>query len=299
MCDASASVLADADHILVANDEDNVLRLYRSADSGGPVKEFDWTAELGIAPDDEHPEADIEAGQRVGDRVYWITSHGASSKGKKRPNRRRFFATDLAAENGAVRPVPVGTPYRDLLDHLAAAPGLKKFDLTERAKAPPEDEGGLNIEGLTATPNGVLLIGFRNPVPKGHALLVPFRNPDAVLAGGSDPRFGPPILLDLGGLGVRSIDYAPAHGSYFIVAGPVGDDGASRLYRWTGAAGDEAVRVTHVDFAGLAPEAVVAPPAPHRELLILSDDGGRMTGGVACKDAPADERKFRSLWITP
>jgi hypothetical protein len=33
--------------------------------------------------------------------------------------------------------------------------------------------GGLNIEGLAATPDGQLLIGFRNPLSEGKALLLP------------------------------------------------------------------------------------------------------------------------------
>jgi hypothetical protein len=293
-------VLADDDHFLVGNDEDNSLRLYRTGASGGPVDRFDWTDHLGIDRDDDSPETDIEAAQRVGDRVYWITGHGASRKGKKRPNRRRFFATDLVPrEGGGVRPVPVGKPYRGLLDHLTEARGLRHLDLAGRAKEPPEEAGGLNIEGLTATPGGVLLIGFRNPVPKGLALLVPFVNPDRVLLAGADPQFGTPAYLDLGGLGIRSIDFAPAHGAYFVVAGPVSDEGTSRLFRWSGAVGDAAVPLPHVRFAGLNPEAVVAPAAPRLDLLLLSDDGGRTTNGVACKDAPEAARRFRSLWVTP
>ncbi len=299
MCDASASVLADADHMLAASDEDNILRLYRLDAGGDPVTEFDWNAALGIDPSKKHSEADIEAATRVGDRVYWITSHGANREGEARPNRRRFFATDLRWADGKLALTAVGTPCRHLIEQMAESPGLKKFDLIARAGHAPESVGGLNIEGLTVTRGGRLLIGFRNPVPDGEALLVPFLNPDPVLAGAEAPRFGKPVFLHLGGMGVRSIDYAPAHDAYFIVAGAAAGGGAFALYRWTGGAGDDAVPVTGVNFAGLNPEAVVAPAAPRKELLILSDDGGRMVDGVACKDAPATKRKFRSAWVTP
>ena len=33
-----------------------------------------------------------------------------------------------------------------------------------------EAEGGFNIEGLAAAPDGSLLIGLRNPIPQGRAL---------------------------------------------------------------------------------------------------------------------------------
>ena len=299
MCDASASVLVDADHMLAASDEDNVLRLYRLDSGGNPVAEFDWNAALDIDPTKKHFEADIEAAARVGDRVYWVTSHGANREGEARPNRRRFFATDLHWANGKLMLTAVGTPYRHLVERMAESPGLKKFDLTERARHAPESDNGLNIEGLTVTRGGRLLIGFRNPIPDGEALLVPFLNPDPVLAGAEAPRFGKPVFLHLGGLGVRSIDYAPAHDAYFIVAGAAADGGAFALYRWTGGAGDDAVPMADVNFAELNPEAVVAPAASRKELLILSDDGGRVVDGVTCKNGPAAKRRFRSVWVTP
>ena len=48
---------------------------------------------------------------------------------------------------------PVGTPYRNLLDDLIAAPALKPFGLEAAEKLAPEAEGGLNIEGLAAAPD--------------------------------------------------------------------------------------------------------------------------------------------------
>ena len=297
MCDASASALIDAGHFVVADDEDNTLRVYRLDTPGAPVASFDWT--IPLATTDDHPEADIEAAARVGNRVYWITSHGANKEAKARPNRRRFFATDVAVAGGLIKLVPFGTPFRGLVEALAADPRLAEFKLAERATKAPESAEGFNIEGLTATPDGRLLIGFRNPVPGGTALLVPLENPNEVLTGGAPPRFGNRVQLNLGGLGVRSIDFAPAHGAHFIVAGPIGDVGKSALYRWSGVPVDAPVLLPNAVFGGLNPEAVVAPPAPRTDLLLLSDDGGRTIDGVECKKAPPAKRRFRSLLITP
>jgi hypothetical protein len=55
----------------------------------------------------------------------------------------------------------------DLLKDLTALPWLKKYQLADAAEKPPEEEEGRNIEGLSAAPDGPLLIGFRNPSPMG------------------------------------------------------------------------------------------------------------------------------------
>ena len=101
---------------------------------------------------------------------------------------------------------PVGLPYTRLLDDLVQAPDLAKYDLEGASKKAPEDKDGLNIEALAATPQGTLMIGFRNPIPDGKALIVPLDNPQQVVAG-ERAKLGPPIELSLKGLGIRSIEY--------------------------------------------------------------------------------------------
>jgi len=154
MCDASAAVAVGADLFVVANDEDNVLRVYRSDRAGGPVATFPMDRFLGVDP--EHPEADIEGAARIGDRIYWIASHGPNKDAKKRPNRRRFFATEVHEAGDRITLAGVGTPYRDLLKDLEEDPDLDEFKLDKAAERAPEDEDGLNIEGLAATPRGHL-----------------------------------------------------------------------------------------------------------------------------------------------
>jgi hypothetical protein len=296
MCDASGAV-SIGDRFLVANDEDNVLRVYASGKPGERLQEFDLTGFL--APeDDEHPEADIEAAARRlaggGERIYWIASQGANKNGKARPARRRFFATDVAVDGaGNVRLTPAGQPYRGLVEALAAAPALAKWKLAEAAKLAPEQPGGLNIEGLAATPDGRLLIAFRSPLADGAALIVPLLNPDEVVAG-APPRLGEPTELALGGLGVRSIEYDETTGGYLLVAGPPGKDGAFRLYRWSGTS--EPSPIDGVELEGLRPEALIRLDAS--TVLLLSDDGDEPVGGVDCKDAPAAQRGFRSVRVT-
>lgn len=296
ICDASAAVAAGPALFVVANDEDNVLRVYRNSEPGKPLQTFDLTSFL--KPDEENPEADIEAVTQVGSRAYWITSHGASKKGKRRPSRRRLFATEVEVADDNVTITPIGTPYKKLVKNLAAAPQLKGFKLRAAAKRPPKSAGALNIEGLCATPDGTLLIAFRNPIPDGKALLVPLKNPQQVVAGES-PELDDPIRLSLDGLGVRSIEYCQARRSYLVVAGPYDQEGAFKLYQWSGDPSDEPEAIDEVDFDGLNPEAMIVYPAERTKIQILSDDGTKEVDGEECKDAPPEKRSFRSVWVTP
>jgi hypothetical protein len=193
----------------------------------------------------------------------------------------------------------VGTPYRDLLKDLEEDPDLDEFKLDKAAEKAPEDEDGLNIEGLAATPRGHLLIGFRNPIRKGRALLVPLENPDEVIRG-RRARLGEPITLDLGKRGVRSIEYRPAEQEYLIVAGAYDDRRDFRLYRWSGNPDDDPERVRGVDFGGLNPEALFfARDGDRSRVLVLSDDGGLLIDGQECKDLDEGDWRFRSARVMP
>ncbi len=293
-CDASAAVALDAAHFVVAGDEDNTLRVYRHG-RPEPVGEAPLAAFLGTGD----KESDLEAAAAVGKRIYWIASHGRNSKGKLRPDRQRFFATDIDLSAPPVL-TPAGTPYRGLLDDLAGAPTLAGLRLGEAAQLAPEAPGGLNIEGLAAMPDGSLLVGFRNPVPNGRALLVPLLNPADLVGAVSErkARFGEPMLLELLGRVVRSIDRALDGRGYWIVAGPASDAGAFTLYRWSGQSKDAPQIVDSSELVGLRPEALFELPGGGG-LQILSDDGGVVTNGRACKDRPMSAQGFRGIAVHP
>jgi len=95
ICDASAATAVSADQFIVANDADNVLRVYR-CNKPGALQNIDLSSFLKINPD--HPEADIEGVTRLGQRLFWIASHGRNKEGKFRPNRHHLFATDIAID---------------------------------------------------------------------------------------------------------------------------------------------------------------------------------------------------------
>jgi len=294
MCDASAAVALTDTLFAVASDEDSVVRVYDRDQEGAPLQSIDLTAFLDL--DARKPESDLEGAARVGDRAYWITSHGRNRNGKERRSRERFFAVQIITNAQRVELKMVGKPYEHLLDDLARDPKLKRFNLAAGSRLEPKARGALNIEGLSATPDGHLLIGFRNPIPGGKALLVPMLNPDAVIHGQA-AKFGEPILLDLGGLGIRDMAYWD--GKYSIIAGSYDGKGESHLYEWRGDASMPRL-IKHTHLKGLNPEAIIFYPDKGRgQFQLLSDDGKKLVNGKPCKElADPSRQHFRSVWIS-
>jgi hypothetical protein len=266
--DASAAVgyKRGTSLFLVASDEDRertFLRLYDATQDGGPVREFEVPPDF-LAVDEDHPEVDLEGAACVGSRIYWIGSHSRNKEGEYRSSRHRLFATHL---NKGV-PVPVGRPYKTLVQDLG-------LDIDQRR---PPKEGGLSIEGLCTTREpGELLIGLRSPLIEDKAMLIPLRNADEVIDPGVEPEFGTPILLDLGGLGVRSIDYWSERDTYLIIAGAASKTVEEfRLISWSGS------NVTDLEFEffldGAAPEALLIDEATET-VYMLFDEGNRKSEG--------------------
>jgi len=324
--DASAAVAVSEKMFIVADDENNVLRVYKTDVSGLPVFSYDLTQFLGIEP--EHPEADIEGAAMIGDRIYWITSHGRNKDGKMRPNRYRFFATSIKVQNEKVSIRPVGIPCRTLIHSLIKTAGsiqlelerASRFDAAnltkqQRKNLAPKKEG-LNIEGLCASPDGkTIYIGFRNPRPHSKAIVVPLKNARQIIERAEPPIFGAPILWDLGGLGIRSMEYSRSHKAYFIVAGPHNEQPGFALYRWSGEKDrpPTLVRGLNPDESSFNPEALVAFKNSAR-FLLLSDDGtlpinvsvpsecmeGKLSKDGKCLNkylTDQNKKHFRAIWL--
>jgi hypothetical protein len=292
MCDASAAVALDADHFAVANDEDNPIRVFRSETGGRPITTCDLTRFLNINP--KQPELDLEGATWLNDHIFWITSHGRNREGKVRANRHFLFATQVRQTTNQMRLVPFGRPYRSLLRDLLKDQRLAAFRLDLASQRPPKAKDALNIEGLCGTPDGRLLVAFRNPIPQGRALIVPMLNPLDVI-NGKPAQLGPPILLDLAGLGIR--DMTSWRGKFLIVAGSYDGGGQSALYVWDGE-NTTPSKLPSAQVQNFNPEAVIAYPDGREAFQLLSDDGTRLVGREPCKKAknPAD-RSFRSVWV--
>ncbi len=292
MADASGAVPVSSNLFLVADDEENILRLYRTDRAGPPLKEFDMNSFLDVQG--KSKEADLEGAARIGNRAFWIGSHGRNRNGKERENRCRLFATDITISGEEVTVTPVGSPYRRLVQDLAADPRFDQFHLAEAARLAPKESGALNIEGLAATPEGRLLIGFRGPNPQGKALLIPLLNPNDVMAG-APGRFGPAILLDLDGLGIRDMAYF--EGRYLLIGGPYHGGGPFHLYLWSGP-GATPKRLKTGSLGSFHAEAlIIYPQLGFGEFQILSDDGKLSPEGVSNRLLSDPAKTFRSLWI--
>jgi len=290
-CDASAAVALNSELIAVASDEENLLRLYSREAGGAPVA----LLRVGGAgsPDPGKLEMDLEGAARLGDVAYWIGSHSRNSDGKPRPARETFFATRIVGEGPSARLERIGRVYHGLAGAMASHPELKAFQLARAATRAGEAEGGLNIEALAAAGGEALWIGFRNPVPQGRALLVRLENPREVVDGKS-PRIGSPILLPLGGLGLR--DMLRVGGEVLLLAGPAQGGGRHRLFVWS-ENGNAPKEVPGAVPKGFQAESIVADLGSANRLVdLLSDDGGDKVRGVRCADLSDPTRRvFRSV----
>jgi hypothetical protein len=277
ICDASAAAPIGASHFVVANDEDNVLRIYNRT-GGKPVGTVDLTKFLDIKGDS--PEADIEAAAVIGKRIYWLTSHGRNKNGKDRPNRQQFFATDI--QSLSVK--PVGKAFHGLLKPLLDP----KYGLSAVESLAPE-EGGINIEGMASMPDGSLLIGFRSPLQEQKALLVFLMNPDAVVNGTAEPSLSEPLHADLEGLGVRSMEYDPSRKKVLILAGPAGSSGPFKLFEWSQEEGVKKLKDVPTK-PEAAPEGMFLQ---NNKLFVVFDEGDR--GEPDCKET--SKKSFSSTVI--
>ncbi len=321
--DASTAIAVDNDYMFVADDENQVLRLYNRNQSGLPVKSFDVTGSLGITQIDNDTgllrEVDIEASTRVGNRLYWMGSmSNGGSNANNRPNRNRVFATDLAGTGADASLTFVGhydNLRQDLInwDNARNALGAPSYGLATSAGAGifPEasDGSGFNLEGLTMAPGSTTTayLGFRAPLtpvgPRNRALIVPITNFPALFTGGT-PSFGEPIELDLttpDGNTPRGIRSMESNGSQIlIVAGPASTTAGVlnpfKLFTWDGIAANAPV-AQRMDLNGYNPEAIVAVPVGTLSntsvIQLLSDTGDTVYygDGIAAKALP--EVNFR------
>ena len=327
--DASTAVVIDGTYTLVADDENQVLRLYNRQNSGLPVAGFDFTSSLGLTDlsGGLPREVDIEASIRQGNRIFWIGSQSNKELGPARPNRDRVFATDISGTGASITLSYVGR-YDYLKEDIinwdvtnGHGKGANYYGLQTSADAATNSKApeGYNIEGAELAPNGTTAyIGFRAPqvlpTNRTKALIVAVTNLTSLVNGSAQgsATFGPPIELDLGGRGIREIR-KNTNNDYIIIAGPAGDAGSApndfRLYTWTGNAADAPVLRT-TDLTSLNVnggfESIVDVPNPLTntssiQLLVDNGDAIYYNDGQIAKDLPVAQnnfKKFRSAIVT-
>ena len=132
-CDASAAVRLGSLLFVSASDEDYILRVYKHEAPGKPCGTVDLAPFLKPADPDKEP--DIEGAAVVGDRIYWVTSHGRNKDREEQESRQRFFATSVHVSGDDVQIVPVGRPYKRLIRDLISSRELREFEPRTRVHA--------------------------------------------------------------------------------------------------------------------------------------------------------------------
>lgn len=289
MCNASAALALDGQHFIVADDEDNTLRIYDRNETAKPFQTVPLAKMFpGEIQDGEDLEIDLEGAAVLGDKIFWIGSHSTSKKGKFRPARHRLFALQIKpGADGKFVTTPVGQIYTSLVADIEKDIRFNNYKFHQAKDIRPKEIGGLNIEGLASSPEGALLIGFRNPLSGGkveegklvggHALLIPLLNPLEVIEG-KTAKFGDPIDLDLDGYGIRSIELL-SDKKYMVATGPYHErveaenkgQEQSRLYLWSS---DKPQWIKNIDLGDLNIEAAFFyPQKGNLSVQLLSDDG--------------------------
>lgn len=330
--DASTAV-AVGSHMLVADDENQNLRLYSRTRSGLAENGFDFTGALAL-PDIDGGlprEVDIEGAASDGETIWWTGSHSnKKDNGAARPNRQRVFATTVTGSGENTQ-----LAYAGRYDYLRAdlvnwdtgnGHGLGANALGLAASAAigvwPERDDGFNIEGLALAPDADgLYVAFRAPLlptsARTKALVIHATNLRAVVrnapAGGSQApgsvTFAAPIELDLGGRGIREISRT-SDGQYLIVAGPTTSATGTppsnfQLYLWSGNAANAPLPL-NANLAAVAAagsvETLVGIANPGTNLLtFLSDSGDTVwyNDGIIAKDLPEPRiRKFVGVGVS-
>jgi hypothetical protein len=319
ICDASAAVALDENRVIVGDDEAPWLSIYRLDD-----RTLEATVPLGssgsgaLSSAADAPEADIEAATVLNGRIIWLTSHGRNKNGKVRSERSQLFASHRLNADGTLSDPTFAPSFRGLLTAIAKARGpayapLRQAigDLGKTDKHLAPKKRGFNIEGMTTAKDGrTVLIGMRNPLSDGKAIVIRIENVEDLIDGrASEPTLGSISSLNLGGRGIRDIAWSPAHDAYLIAAGQIDDDDPGpglAIFTWSAAGEVKEIRAfgdINRDYVRFHPEAVVPLKersggllVPSKKVLLISDDGTKpVASGNACKTAAPSEKSFRGI----
>lgn len=295
----SGAVALDASHFLCGDDEINQLLLYSFEDGSKPLQTFHLSEIFkGQIEDGKKQEIDLEAATFCHELCFWIGSHSTNKDGKARPARQRLFALEVEKFAAGYEVRAHGQIYTRLIDDLIDDPRFARFELDQARKIPPKAPGGLSIEGLSTTSNNELLIGFRNPLYRqqtsetAEALIVRLLNPLEVIQG-QPARFGEPITLSLGGLGIRDMTPLDPE-THLIVAGPYdslshqteASGSPFKLFSWNENS-KQLNPLTHVNLGSLNVEAIMIVSEAPKQICLLSDDGKL-----------SEQLQFRSLTLS-
>lgn len=306
-CDASAMADVGGGCFYVADDENNILRLYNSQLSGMPLRTVN--AE-GFANGSEEYDVEGATVSDDGKTIYWITSLANSKKGKEKPYRNRAFTTKING-SGAEATLTSGAYSEKFRDAMIKFGDDNGWNFTASASYAnsmiPKRIDGFNVEGLTLKTdgNGAAYIGFRAPcVPKKgvtptssnrkYAVMATVENFEQIFSGSGKsstaPQVGAPVLFDFGGLGIRSIERVGDY--YVIIAGLFEGGGTPKVYLWDGTTNENADPITvnggHLTEMSLALENIAVGGDGHPEALTARQEDNKLYLNIVCDGGSAD-----------
>jgi hypothetical protein len=223
---------------------------------------------------------DLEGVTLIGDRLYAIGSLALHGKDPKRDRweRHQFLQMDLKEKKGRLRVVNlahVTGRWPNFRDWLISKSGYQWTGDAIRGRAEGE---GINVEALSATSDGNLIIGFRGPLTADGGTLaleikLPFTADDEpvlvkehVLPPVDFPHIHSPRSA---AKTLRAISMVPGEpGQYYVLLGPKGYEKEEHvLARWNANTGE-------LTKATLLPRDFVAEgvtPIPGDKVLVVDD----------------------------
>ncbi len=288
--DATAGAHLSRRKFIAVSAESNVFQIFDAETSGRCLQEIPISDVTDM--EDDGSQADLGASAKVADLTFWISSHSRDEAGDLRLDQHRLLAARIK-KGKRVRIKQVGTSYKGLAQDLLEFHPFREWtdERLELAELPElvKSDRALNIQGLVMFDES-LALGFRSPLVADKALVLPLHNPLEMVVIGSHAKFGEPLLLDLGGRGISSIDYWPQRDCYLICANDPTDDERPAYFLWTGKKDSRPRELKLPEQSrDLNPEGVVF--FSRRRLLILSDDRSGQ------KKRPSRKKKFRSLLL--
>lgn len=250
--------------ILVIEDEDIESIKILEIDAVGNIKEdekvevpkeFKKAMKKGVE--------DMEALTSNGNIVYAITSHTPSRTAKAEAQREQLIRFRF---------------NEGIMEELSFYGNLKadlEFQFPEIFKKSLFNLDSMNIEALAyEKETNTLLIGFRAPIFNSQAIIIGIANIEACMSEGEKPQFTKPILLNLGGDGLRDMVYDDEKGGFWLIAGSSSDrESTFKLWFWNKKSNELKFVKNQPDIGYGEGIAVVNKESKRAGLLIVQDNG--------------------------
>ena len=275
--------------ILIAEDEPNHAFSVLSIDKTGHLVE-DEALDTRIITGFKRRLNDLEALARDNEGfIYALTSHSRNRKGQRSPDREHLMRFKI--QGGDVLGL---TSYNNLTQVLESDTKLHDL-IRERTKAEVSFEE-INIEGMAFDPvKKRLVLGFRDPEFNNMALVAFISNPKDVFEHNAKPEFDEVAVLDIGGGGIRSLNYDPVLKNY-VIANEVKDETGekfSQLWTWSGNPTDEPHKISLPNLQHItnveAVDSITVNGKPH---MILMGDEGNASQKITAKYMLVDYSQF-------